>query len=164
MTQIAEDPKKKLYLASALFNARECYFNLELNKRLEEKGYSVFLPQRDGLELLNVAELLQSEFKLTPDEVSKCYSWLIYLIDLGVFLANSDVCLACLDEDLDPGVLVEIMFARMMGKPVIAYRTERRASYGVTSEIHGGMHFSQYFNCDKFITFPEDRLRSIESG
>lgn len=79
-------------------------------------------------------------------------------------MANSDVCLACLDEDLDPGVLVEIMFARMMGIPVIGYRTERRAPFGVTSDIHGGMHFFPYFNCDKFITFPEDRLRSIESG
>lgn len=131
---------------------------------MEEKGYSVFLPQRDGLELLNVSELLQSEFKLSPDEVSKCYSWLIYLIDLGVFLANSDVCLACLDEDLDPGVLVEIMYAKMMGIPVIAYRTERRGPYGQPSNLHGGMHFFPYFNCDKFISFPEDRLRSVESG
>lgn len=44
---------------------------------------------------------------------------MVYLIDLGKFLYESPVILANMDEPLDPGVLVECMVAKEMGKPVI---------------------------------------------
>jgi len=86
------------------------------------------------------------------------------LLDLGHFLYGSDVCIANLDEDLDPGVIVEIMFAKMMGKPVIGYRTEMRTPYGKQSESTTGMHFFCYFPCDKFISLPNEFLGSIHDG
>jgi hypothetical protein len=43
--------KKQIYFASALFNTKECLFNIELCNRLEAKGYKVQLPQRDGFEM-----------------------------------------------------------------------------------------------------------------
>jgi nucleoside 2-deoxyribosyltransferase len=49
---------------------------------------------------------------------------------LGYFLYNSDICLANLDEPLDPGVIVEMIFAKMMGKHIIGYRTEMRTTFG----------------------------------
>ena len=73
--------------------------------------------------------LLHTHLK-TEHDISRATSWIIYLLDLGRFLYGSDVCIANLDEDLDPGVIVEIMFAKMMGKPVIGYRTEMRTPYG----------------------------------
>lgn len=39
-----------LYFAAPLFNESERTFNAELAARLESLGYSVFLPQRDGVE------------------------------------------------------------------------------------------------------------------
>jgi hypothetical protein len=85
-------------------------------------------------------------------------------LDLGHFLYGSDVCIANLDEDLDPGVIVEIMFAKMMGKPVIGYRTEMRTPYGKQTECHTGMHFFLYFPCDKFINLPNDYIGNIQDG
>ena len=40
----------RLYLAGPLFNEAERAFNLALAGRIEQLGYEVFLPQRDGVE------------------------------------------------------------------------------------------------------------------
>lgn len=40
----------RLYLAGPLFNEAERRFNVELTAHLEDLGYHVFLPQRDGVE------------------------------------------------------------------------------------------------------------------
>jgi hypothetical protein len=36
--------RKEIYFAAALFSTKECLFNLELANRLEEAGYTTFLP------------------------------------------------------------------------------------------------------------------------
>ena len=59
-----------------------------------------------------------------------------------------------MDEPLDPGVLVECMIAKEMGKPIIQYRTDSRNPYGQTGEFHKGMHFFPLFPCDHFIFLP----------
>ena len=41
---------KKVYFAGPMFNAAEKDFNLRVTNLLEEYGYQVFLPQRDGIE------------------------------------------------------------------------------------------------------------------
>jgi nucleoside 2-deoxyribosyltransferase len=38
-----------IYFAAPLFSQAEMAFNLELTHELEEQGYKVFLPQRDGV-------------------------------------------------------------------------------------------------------------------
>ena len=45
-----KQPVLKVYLSASLFNERETRFNLDLAKNLEQKGYQVILPQRDGFE------------------------------------------------------------------------------------------------------------------
>ena len=65
-----------------------------------------------------------------------------------------------MDEPLDPGVLVEIMFAKEMGIPVIEYRTDSRSPYGNMDEIHKGMHFFPLFPADHFIFMPTLRIGS----
>ena len=64
------------------------------------------------------------------------------------------MCIANLDEPTDPGVLVEIMFAHMMGKPVLGYRTEARSPYGTLFDYTKGMHFFKFFPLDAFLTIP----------
>jgi hypothetical protein len=85
---------------------------------------------------------------------SKAFSWVIYLICCGKFLYESKVIVANMDEPLDPGVLVECMIAKEMGKPIIQYRTDSRNPYGNTGEFHKGMHFFPLFPCDHFIFLP----------
>ena len=43
-------PLLTLYFAAPLFSAAERRFNLALTEKLETSGFSVFLPQRDGVE------------------------------------------------------------------------------------------------------------------
>jgi hypothetical protein len=68
--------------------------------------------------------------KLTPEETNIAIPRIIYLLDLGHFLYRSDVMIASLDEPLDPGVIVEMMYAKMFNKMLIGYRTEMRTPYG----------------------------------
>ena len=75
-------------------------------------------------------------------------------MDLGRFLWKADVCIANLDEMTDPGVLVEIMFAHQMGKPVLGYRTEARSPYGTLSDFTNGMHFFKFFPLDAYLQLP----------
>ena len=67
---------KKVYFASPMFNHAEKAFNLEIVKVLEDHGYQVFLPQRDGIEAARLEgkteeELIKMIFALDAQEVKK---------------------------------------------------------------------------------------------
>jgi len=50
---VTQSPKHKnhyIYFAAALFNTKECLFNVAIAKKLESLGHKVYLPQRDGFE------------------------------------------------------------------------------------------------------------------
>ena len=69
------------------------------------------MPQRDGFEFETfTAKIIEKRFNNLID-ISRANAWIIYLLDVGRFLWNADVVIANLDEPLDPGVIVEIMFA-----------------------------------------------------
>ena len=55
-------PCPKIYCAGPLFNPIEQIEMANIASALEESGYKVFLPQRDGLELLNTKEKNQPLF------------------------------------------------------------------------------------------------------
>lgn len=140
--------KPKLYIAAALFNGRETRFNLDVVEKLEAKHYRTLFPQRDGFEY---KFLQKSAAKyLSPDQIVTSARNLIYLLDIGVFIPESDIVVANLDEPLDEGVIVEITYAHLMGKPVIGYRTDVRTPYG-TAEGLGGMHSFVALQCDYLI-------------
>ena len=146
------DEPLQIYFAAALFSGRETYFNRMMTNILEDKGYTVKLPQRDGFEFGNLTEALTD--KLEPKEVPQAVQNIIYFLDMGIFVAESDVIIANLDEPLDEGVVVEIAYARILGKYVIGYRTDVRAPYGGISELAGGTHFFPVHQCDVFIKHP----------
>lgn len=77
-------------------------------------------------------------------EKSKAVATIIYLRDLH-HLQDSRICLANLEEPLDPGVLVEITYAKMWGIPCIGYRCESRTPFGHDDEWNFGMHFFPLF-------------------
>ena len=72
---------KKVYFAGPMFNAAEKGFNLKVTQVLEEYGYQVFLPQRDGIEAAKLEgkteeELVKMIFPLDAGEVRKaCYGF-----------------------------------------------------------------------------------------
>jgi nucleoside 2-deoxyribosyltransferase len=85
-----------IYFAAPLFCQAEKAFNLQLTRKLEERGFTVFLPQRDGVDSnkppydeMTDAELRQAIFTLDRD---KCLEAEIFLIVLDVL--NWALCIA----------------------------------------------------------------------
>jgi nucleoside 2-deoxyribosyltransferase len=115
----------RLYLAGPLFNQTELAFNARLAAAIEEMGYDVYLPQRDGLEPEVVdgpitGSIAQQIFDLDLEQVFAC-----------------DVLLCVLDGRVpDEGTAVEIGLAhadRMHehhGRVLIGYTTDRRHELG----------------------------------
>jgi len=81
-----EEAKMLIYFAGPLFNEAEQAFNLNLTETLEEAGFTVFLPQRDGIESKKLPysemaadELRQSIFTIDRDKVLEADIFLFVL-------------------------------------------------------------------------------------
>ncbi len=161
------EEKLTIYPVAALFNGREAHFNSQVVEKLEGLGYTTNFPQRDGFEFGNLSEALADY--LNPDQIGPAVQNVIYFLDMGVFVPNSDVILANLDEPLDEGVVVELSYAKMMDKFTIGLRTDVRAPYGSLENNLKGMHFFPAYQCDEFISHympsktPEEREQQMES-
>ena len=91
-----------IYFGAPLFSQAEKVFNLRLTEKLEEDGFQVFLPQRDGLESnkqpyneMNHAELNRVIFTVDRDKVLEA--------DIFLFVLDGRVP--------DEGACVELGFA-----------------------------------------------------
>lgn len=157
----------KLYFSSPLFNARELDYNREFVRQLEKLGYHVTLPQRDGFdykELKNQIARFVNE-KALPATSSR----LIYLLNTGVLIPESDALIANLDNPIDPGVAVEMTYAHLMGKKVIGVKTGDRNPFDQHNRL-GGIHGFPAYQCDEIILMhphefntstPRDGLRKL---
>ncbi len=145
---MVENKNLKVYFASALFNSREQCFNKKIVNVLEE-DFEVFLPQRDGFEFSILFEKFRKHFSFEESEIA--VSILIYLLDIGYFTYNSDVVLANLDEPIDEGVVVELMYAYFMNKNIVVYNTDVRTPYD--NAFFKGGHSFPYFNSDLMLFF-----------
>ena len=107
---------KRVYLAGPLFNQGEKEFNLKITHALEECGYEVFLPQRDGIE----AALLEGK---TEDEMTK----MIFSLDEGE-VKKADIIFMNIDGRApDEGACVELGIAYASGKRCYGFKTDTRA-------------------------------------
>ncbi|MFN2222224.1 MAG: nucleoside 2-deoxyribosyltransferase [Candidatus Promineifilaceae bacterium] len=96
-----------IYFAGPLFNQAERAFNLALATTLEEHGYQVFLPQRDGLGKDNFNPISMLDSGMPEREVTKR----IFTTDRDRVLA-ADVLLFVLDGRIpDEGACVELGIA-----------------------------------------------------
>ena len=107
---------KKVYFAGPMFNAGEKDYNLKVTKVLEEYGYQVFLPQRDGIEAAKLEgkteeELVNMIFPLDSGEVRK-----------------ADIVFMNIDGRVpDEGASVELGIAYGTGKRCYGFKTDARA-------------------------------------
>jgi nucleoside 2-deoxyribosyltransferase len=115
-----------IYFAGPLFSAAERRFNADLTARLEALGFTVFLPQRDGVERDN-----PKYAALTPQERREA----IFRIDKDHVFA-ADILLFILDGRVpDEGAAVElgIAFAHkelaMPAKRLLGLMTDVCASF-----------------------------------
>ncbi len=107
---------KRVYFAGPMFNQAEKDFNEEIVSVLEEYGYEVFLPQRDGIEAAQLEgkseeELIKMIFDLDSDEVKK-----------------ADILFMNLDGRVpDEGACVELGIAFGLGKRCYGFKTDTRS-------------------------------------
>lgn len=91
-----------IYLAGPLFSEAERRFNPSLTERLEDSGFRVFLPQRDGVERDK-----PPYDEMTPEERRRE----IFLLDEAKIL-EADIILFVLDGRVpDEGACVELGIA-----------------------------------------------------
>jgi len=108
----------KIYLAAPLFNEMERARNLRFSNILENNGFKVYLPQRDGglfYELINRGYTNQEARKhIFNEDVSAIY--------------DSDVILCLLDGRVpDEGMCIELGIAFAKGKICIGYKSDQRS-------------------------------------
>lgn len=107
---------KKVYFAGPMFNQSEKDFNLKITNVLEEYGYEVFLPQRDGIE----AAMLEGK---TEEELIK----MIFELDAGE-VQKADILFMNIDGRVpDEGACVELGLAFSGGKRCYGFKTDTRA-------------------------------------
>lgn len=107
---------KKVYFAGPMFNQAEKEFNLRITKVLEDYGYQVFLPQRDGIE----AAKLEGK---TEEELIK----MIFALDAGE-VKKADIVFMNIDGRVpDEGASVELGIAYGIGKRCYGFKTDTRA-------------------------------------
>jgi len=115
-----------IYFGAPLFCEAEKAFNLRLTDKLEERGFRVFLPQRDGVEIsqppfveMTTDELRQAIFSLDRDKVLET--------DIFLFLLDGRVP--------DEGACVElgIAYGQMHllnhDKLIIGLQTDSRSAF-----------------------------------
>jgi nucleoside 2-deoxyribosyltransferase len=116
----------RMYFAGPLFNEAERTFNLQLSSKLEAMGFSVFLPQRDGI------EILKAPYNTMPTEDKH---QAIFEIDRDELL-EADILLVILDGRVpDEGACVELGIAYgqkyllQHRKMLIGLHTDMRAAF-----------------------------------
>ena len=103
----------KVYFAGPMFNQAEKEYNLKITKLLEEFGYQVFLPQRDGIE----AAKLEGK---TEEELIK----MIFDLDAGQ-VRKADIIFMNIDGRVpDEGACVELGIAYAIGKRCYGFKTD----------------------------------------
>jgi nucleoside 2-deoxyribosyltransferase len=109
-----------IYFAAPLFNQAELMFNELLVSRLEQAGFTVFLPQREGLEL--------KATPMPPDKWDKA----IFELDRD-WVFKADILLFLLDGRVpDEGAALELglayaqKFLLNQKKLLVGFSTERR--------------------------------------
>ena len=113
--------QETVYLAAPLFSVAEKRFNEDLARKLEDAGFRVFLPQRDGLEFAEARAL-------NPHRRAQ------YIFELDIRkVEESDIIIAVLDGRVpDEGVCVEIAiafeFRKLTGKRklIVGLKTDTR--------------------------------------
>ena len=115
-----------IYFAAPLFNEAERAFNMQLTEKLEDREFSVFLPQRDGVESSK-----PPWDEMTGDERRQA----IFTMDRDKVL-EADILLFVLDGRVpDEGACVELGIAytqqilTQRDKLLIGLQTDRRGAF-----------------------------------
>ena len=116
----------KIYFAGPLFSEAELTFNKELTRQLEELGFYVFLPQRDGVEAnkspydkMSKNERRKARFELDRDKIFDCD---IFLFVLDGRIPDEGAC-------VELGMAYTDRLLRDRKRLIIGLHTDLRAAF-----------------------------------
>jgi len=117
--------KIKIYCAGPLFNNKEREEMLEIAQALEQSGFSVFLPHRDGMLLVELTEKFK-EAGLSKNTTDQVLHRAIFSLDVYHVLDSQGLVLNMNGRVPDEGSLVEAGIAWNAGKIIVIYKTDSR--------------------------------------
>jgi nucleoside 2-deoxyribosyltransferase len=153
-----------IYFAAPLFCQAEKAFNLQLTRKLEERGFTVFLPQRDGVDSnkppydeMTDAELRQAIFTLDRD---KCLEAEIFLIVLDGRVPDEGAC-------VELGIVHSQKHLLQRDKLLIGLQTDSRAAFlgaKLNPMIHVALDYIAVNESDLISALDEYRQGSMAKG
>jgi nucleoside 2-deoxyribosyltransferase len=116
----------KIYCAGPLFNPQERNEMAEIANTLRGSGYSVFLPQEDGLEF---ARLLPAflERGHSNSEAQKILNLAIFSLDVYQVIDSDGMILNMNGRVPDEGAMVEAGIAWAHNKPIVIFNSDDRS-------------------------------------
>lgn len=116
----------RIFLAGSLFSEAEKAFNERLTTQLEVREFSVFMPQRDGVENwtpldknMPTADLRREMFAVDPNEILKAD---IFLFVLDGRVPDEGAC-------VELGIAYSHKFLQRRDKLLLGLLTDRRAAF-----------------------------------
>ena len=115
----------KIYCAGPLFNGKEKEEMQEIADNLEQSGFVVFLPHRDGFEFAGLSQTF-SELGVPLTEANALLNKAIFTLDVFQVLDSDGLVLNVNGRVPDEGAMVEAGVAWSAGKKVVIYKNDAR--------------------------------------
>jgi nucleoside 2-deoxyribosyltransferase len=115
----------KIYCAGPLFNNKEKEEMTEIAAALEECGFSVFLPHRDGFEFAHLLDVLKT-IGVSEAKANRLLNKAIFTLDVYEVLNSDGLILNINGRVPDEGATVEAGIAWNAGKRVVIYKNDAR--------------------------------------
>ncbi len=116
----------KVYCAGPLFNPKEQEEMQTIATELERAGYSVFLPQRDGLELSKFHKLFIDK-GIDKNNATEILNMSIFSLDIFKIIDSHGLVLNMNGRVPDEGAMVEAGIAWAHNKILIIFRSDVRS-------------------------------------
>lgn len=125
LAQAPDQPARKIYCAGPLFNQMEREEMARIAAVLEQSGFKVFLPQRDGMEMIKLIPAF--EVAGIPEAKAKAIiNKAIFSLDVFQVLDSDGLVLNMNGRVPDDGALVEAGIAWQAGKAIVIYKNDAR--------------------------------------
>ena len=116
----------KIYCAGPLFNPKEQEEMSQIASTLEESGYSVFLPQRDGLEFAKLFPCFL-ERGISSHDGQLILNMAIFSLDVSEIMDSDGLLLNMNGRVPDEGAMVEAGIAWARNKVIVIFRSDTRS-------------------------------------
>jgi nucleoside 2-deoxyribosyltransferase len=116
----------KIYCAGPLFNPKEREEMEQIASELENSDYSVFLPQRDGLEFALIFPCFM-ERGINGNDAKRILNMAIFSLDVFEVMDSDGLLLNMNGRVPDEGAMVEAGIAWAHDKVIVIYRSDTRS-------------------------------------